>query len=146
QELSAGGTGLTLMRLCRKVPGERSGERCPPAPIEALEVRWDEIRLEQALPSLRTDLLLLREGTPVLALEVYASHSVDEVKATKYRSLRLPWLEIPADRVAPSGRTGWIREDPIPVIGDSTLHPDAWRCPHHAALYEAWLEGQRNGV
>lgn len=145
-ELRAGGEGLALARLCHRVPGESSRDRCQPPPVERWPVAWDEVRVEQLLPSLRADLLLLLAGTPVLALEVCASHAVDDDKAGKYRSLGLPWIEVRADHVAPEAGVAWSREDPLPVLGDSVLHPAVRRCPRHEALYQAYQEHQRNGV
>ncbi len=145
-ELRSGGARLALARLCHRVPEERSRERCPAPPVEEWPVVWDEIRVEQTLPSLRADVLLLRSGDPVLALEVCASHAVDADKARKYRSLGLPWIEVGAERVTPDGGVAWSRETPLPVRGDSALHPAVWRCPRHEALYQGYREHQRNGI
>jgi hypothetical protein len=146
QQLRAGGEGLALSRLCRRVPGEAGRERCAPPPLEHWPVAWDEVRVEQALPSVRADLLLLRAGAPVLALEVCASHAVDEEKAGRYRSLGLPWIEVGAAEVVPDGGVAWSRGSALPALGDSAIHPGAWRCPRHEALHRAYLEHQRNGV
>jgi hypothetical protein len=121
-------------------------ERCPPAAPERWDVEWDEVRVERALPSLRADLLLLRAGAPVLALEVCATHAVDAEKAAKYRSLGLPWVEVSARRVAPDAGPGWSAGAPLPVLGDSRLHPAVRRCPRHEALYAAYEEHRRSGV
>lgn len=144
--LAGGGEGLVLERLCHRVPEERGTQRCGAPPLHPLALEWDEVRVEEALPSLRADLLLLRHGEPVLAVEVYATHAVDEERAARYRALGVPWVEVSALRVAPAEGIPWEAGDPLPVLGDSALHPARWRCPRHEALYEAYREHQRNGV
>ena len=58
----------------------------------------------------------------------------------------MPWLEVSAERITPDGGVAWSAGQPLPVLGDSELHPERWRCPRHAALFAAWQENERNGV
>jgi hypothetical protein len=109
-------------------------------------VRWDEVRVEHSLPSLRADLVLMREGAVVAAVEVYATHAVDDVRAAKYRGLGIPWIEVPARGVLPDHDVAWTPDAPLPVLGDSRLHPEVWRCPRHEGLHRGLLEYERNGI
>lgn len=140
----ARGLPLRLQHLCHRIPQERGTERCTPAPVEAWDGVWDEVRIEHTLPAVRADLLLLRRGKPVLALEVYASHAVDVAKARKYRGMELPWIEVSARHIAPEAGVPWTAADPLPVLAAS--HHAEWRCPRHQALHEAYLEHERNGT
>jgi hypothetical protein len=132
--------------LCHRVPQERSTERCTAAVESAWPVAWDEVRVEHALPSLRADLVLLRDGAVVAAVEVYASHAVDDEKAARYRGLGVPWIEVPARGVVPEHGVGWTPDEALPLLGDSRLHPERWRCPRHEGLYRGLLEYERNGT
>lgn len=140
------GLPLRVRPICHRVPQERSTERCTAAPESAWPVEWDEVRVEHSLPSLRADLVLLRGGAVVAAVEVYASHAVDAEKAAKYRALGLPWIEVPARGILPGHGDPWTPDGVLPLLGDSRLDPEVWRCPRHEGLYRGLLEYERNGV
>jgi len=142
---AGGGSYLTLRRICNRAPQDRSGTRCGSEPAQTVEVEWDAVEVEYALPSLRADLILLRQGTPVLAIEVFATHEVDDAKAEKYRSLGVPWLEVSGRHLLQSD-TEWHRELPVPVLADSGRQPVRWRCQRHQGLWDAHLHHQANGV
>lgn len=137
---------LRIRRVCARVPEERSAERCERALPEPWQVAWDDVALEYALPSARADLMLLREGREVAALEVHASHAVDADKAAKYRDRGIPWIEVPAHGVLPEGGVAWTPAEPLPVLQDSALAPERWRCPRHEGLYRGALEHARSGT
>ncbi len=141
-----GGAPLIVRPLCHRVPEERSTERCTAAPETDWPVRWDEVRVEHSLPSLRADLVLMRDGAVVAAVEVYATHAVDDVRAAKYRGLGIPWIEVPARGVLPEHEVAWTPDAPLPLLGDSRLYPEVWRCPRHEGLHRGLLEYERNGV
>ena len=145
EQLGRGGP-IIVRPLCHRVPQERSTERCAAAPETPWPVRWDEVRVEHSLPSLRADLVLMRDGIVVAAVEVYASSAVDDVRAAKYRGLGIPWIEVPARGVIPEHEVAWTPDVPLPVLGDSRLYPEVWRCPRHEGLYRGLQEYERNGV
>jgi hypothetical protein len=145
-EQLGGGAPIRVRPICHRVPQERSTERCTAAPESGWPVRWDEVRVEHSLPSMRADLVLLLGGEVVAAVEVYASHAVDDEKAAKYRGLGIPWIEVPARGVLPEHGDAWTAGDPLPLLGDSRLHPDVWRCPRHEGLYRGLIEYELNGV
>lgn len=146
EQLAGGGNGLKLRAVCARVVEDRTTERCAPAPVTAWEIAWDEVRMESAIPSLRADVMLFRDGVEVGAIEVYAHHTVDEEKAEKYRRLVLPWIEVPARGVISDAGMGWSADQPLPVLQDSRTHPEPWRCSRHEALYRGMLEHERSGV
>ncbi len=73
--------------------------RCPgclgPMPLDLAEA-GDEARDEERLGTLRPDVLILRSGQPVLALEVLVTHAVDERKEAALAALGVPAAEIDA--------------------------------------------------
>jgi hypothetical protein len=140
------GIPVVVRPLCHRVPEERSTERCTAAPETPWPVRWDEVRVEHSLPSLRADLVLMRDGSVVAAVEVYASNAVDDVRAARYRELGIPWIEVPARGVLPEHGVAWTPDAPLPILGDSRLHPEVWRCPRHEGLHRGLMEYERNGV
>ncbi len=124
---------------------ETDRQRCLRVTTVPFPLEWDELRVEEALPSLRADILLLRNGKPVAAIEVYSSHAVGDVRAEKYRNLGVPWLEVSASGIVERPAGAWTTEDPLPALVESRLHPERWRCPAHARLHAAWLDQQLNG-
>jgi hypothetical protein len=140
------GEPLIVRPLCHRVPEERGTERCTAAPETEWPVRWDEVRVEHSLPSLRADLVLMRDGAVVAAVEIYATHAVDDVRAAKYRDLGIPWIEVTARGVLPDHDVAWTPDAPLPLLGDSRLHPEVWRCPRHEGLHRGLLEYERNGI
>ncbi len=109
------------------------GARCPgcrrPAPV-ALATAGDAALAEEAVGSLRPDVLVRRGGTPVLALEVRVAHAVDPAKEQALAALGLPALEI--DATEP-----WEEEGPggVKVVVARTL--GLGRCPSCQATARA---------
>jgi hypothetical protein len=134
---------LRISRLCHRSPNDLSLP-CRAAEISDWIDGWDEVRVEHAIPSIRADLMLLAGGRPIGAIEVRATHAVDEGKAGRYRDLGVPWIEVPAERITDLWRPLWDGARPLPVLADSG--EAAWRCRRHAALFAAWTDHERNGV
>jgi hypothetical protein len=58
---------------------------------------WDQIEVEYRMASTRPDIVLLKSGNPVAAIEVCVSHEIDELKVEKLKQLDISWLEVKAD-------------------------------------------------
>jgi hypothetical protein len=144
--LASGGSELRIRYVCARVPEERTLERCTESAPVTIPLVWDEVRVEYAVPSLRADVMLLREGKEAGAIEIYAHHVVDSARAEKYHRLGLPWVEVPARALLPEGGLAWEPSRPLPALQDSTLHPVRWRCPRHQALHEGLLAHQQSGI
>lgn len=93
---------------------------------------WDAVEVELTIGTLRPDVILLREGKAIGAIEVVARHGVDEAKATSLRALGLPWVEVRADVRLYDPLRPWAAEHPLPTIRRSVLGALPWRCPDHA--------------
>lgn len=137
---------LVIARRCHGAETDVAAGRCGRRDEEHWLDGWDEVRVEHAMPAVRADITLLRRGRVIGAIEVHATHAVDETKAERYGGLGVPWIEVPAERVAASWGARWTADRPLPVTRDSALHPELWRCPRHARLHAAWLDVERNGV
>jgi hypothetical protein len=144
--LEEGGASLRLRPLCARIPEERTAERCARADDEAWTIAWDGVRVEASLPSARADLVLLRGGREVAAIEVCSHHAVDDAKAAKYRALDIPWIEVPAWSVVPEAGVAWTPAAPLPVLQESRRHPGRWRCERHQRLHDDALEHERTGT
>lgn len=144
--LAEGGRGLSIRPVCAGAAEEKRSEFCRAAPVEPWPVEWDEVRVESALPSVRADLMLLRDGREVGAVEIHVHHRVDSAKSAKYRTLGVPWIEVPASGVISESGLGWRPGDVLAVLQDSRRDPQAWRCPRHQALYDGMLEHARTGT
>jgi hypothetical protein len=70
-------------------------------PLAALG--FDEVALERATPDgLRPDVLLLKDGRPLLAIEVLVTHAVDAAKAAR---TSCPWIELDAEELIAGSRS-----------------------------------------
>lgn len=72
--------------------------------IEHPMPRVDAVELEQVHDGLRPDVLFFVRGTPVAAIEILATHRIDEVKRAR---TQLPWVELRAADVL-ALRDRWI--------------------------------------
>jgi ssDNA-binding Zn-finger/Zn-ribbon topoisomerase 1 len=69
-----------------------------------LRSRFDSAIVEYRIDQFLCDVVALREGVPVLAIEVLATHAVESAKAS---SLAVPWIEVAAESVLSDPYT-WI--------------------------------------
>jgi hypothetical protein len=95
---------------------------------------WDEVVVERRMVSVQPDILLVKQGSPLVALEVHHRNAVSEAKAERLAELDLPWVEVAADpNVFRIG--GWTPDVPLPL---ERKHPgEPWTCDHHQAFI-AW--------
>jgi hypothetical protein len=70
---------------------------------------WDAVEVEYRVGSTRPDIVLLRDGAPVAAVEVRHSHAVDARKADKFAALGIPWVEIETAYALAWTGTGCVR-------------------------------------
>ena len=90
---------------------------------------WDEVMVEKGLGSVRPDLLLLRSGSPIAAVEVFATHAVDEAKRGVLASLGIPWIEVQAQPALYEGE-GWNGVEPL-AVRDRHPSQETWHCREH---------------
>lgn len=116
---------------------------CQRSRVSAWPYRWDEVSVEHQVGALRPDIVLLNEGKEIAAIEVFASHAVDQQKSNILASLALPWLEVRASDVWYDGKGSlpWSESAPLPVYRQRPI-PE-WRCDKCLGLLEKWAEERR---
>jgi len=129
EAMSGAGAALVFRRRC----AGSFGVVCEETSTVAWTAGWDAVLVEHALVDhRRPDILLLRRGEPVGAVEIVVSNAVSGEKAVALATLGVPWVEIEAD--ARFTRPGsWPIDRPIDArrVND----PAAWRCSVHSAEY-----------
>lgn len=95
-----------VLASCRGMEGHGSGGFARPCMERAWfnleDLNFDEVAIERETSAgLRPDVLLLKDGTPVLGIEVLVTHAVDEDKAARTQH---PWIELAALKVIASPR------------------------------------------
>jgi len=86
---------------------------------------WDDVAVERQVGTRRPDVTLLRGGVPVGAVEVFASHRVDDEKAQALEALSLPWIEVRANTIIPPTGEPWSG-GPLSVANEGPDGP--WKC------------------
>jgi len=119
--------GIPRLRVpCRgrQHPGDPHADRlCPgEAWLPLVELDFDQVLVEEATADgLRPDVLLLKQGTPVLGIEVLVTHAVDAAKAAKTSH---PWVEVQGTEVLRSPGTWKPSRASHPWTG--SCHACAW--------------------
>lgn len=135
---SAAGKGfeLRILRRCE-------GAGCQPCDEVREDVwlrDWDDVAVEARVEARvasaerhrRPDVVLLRAGQPVGAIEVLVSHAVSEQKAESLAHARIPWVEVRATEQLFDTESGWRAGHPLPVERTGSADgPGAWRCEAH---------------
>ena len=57
---------------------------------------WDQVEMEKHIGSRKPDIVFYRNGAAVAAIEIFATHAVDEEKKADLKALGIPWLEVNA--------------------------------------------------
>lgn len=105
---------------------------------------WDRAEMESFIESRKPDVVFYRDGRPVAAIEVRATHAVDEQKRIDLERLGIPWLEIEASEGFYEGQWRWTPDRPLPYIRCAPALPERTceRClkapdDHRERVYEA---------
>lgn len=105
---------------------------------------WDRVEVESFVESRKPDIVLYRDGKPVAAIEVKATHAVDEQKRIDLERAGLPWLEVEAGEDFYEGEDKWTPDKPLPYVRCAPPIPERTcdRCltapaEHRARVYEA---------
>jgi hypothetical protein len=125
-----------LCSIVRRCAGA-GHEPCDETLITLWLSAWDEVLVEHRVgDARRPDIVLLRGGSPVGAIEVVVSNPVSAEKAGVLAELGVPWVEV-VGTAELAARDGWSPHDPLPVARASG--EDAWRCVVHAAQHRTAL-------
>jgi hypothetical protein len=115
------GGALTIMEKCAGVPGVRD---CPETGPRLWLEGWDGVEVERGLESRRPDIVLLKGGQAVGAVEVFVSHRVDAAKAADLRACGIPWVEVKATPAL--YEQNWTTERPLDVFRSEPA--GGWTC------------------
>ncbi|MEO6879225.1 MAG: competence protein CoiA family protein, partial [Gemmatimonadaceae bacterium] len=125
--------------VIRRCSGAGQGS-CDETLITPWMSAWDEVLVEHRVgDSRRPDIVLLRHGAPVGAVEVVVSNAVSVEKALVLADLGVPWAEVLGSSEL-AARDGWSPRDPLPVV--RVAGEDAWRCATHAAQHRIALDAR----
>lgn len=116
----AGATRLYVVEPC--------DEGCGREDPREIAADWDEVAVERLVHPIRPDILLLRRGMPIAAVEVRFTHGVSDAKAEVLAALGIPWVEVEAGL---EGRQDppWSPALPLPFLQYGPREP--WTCPRH---------------
>jgi hypothetical protein len=120
----------------RQQPGDTCDEHlCPgEAWLHLADLDFDQVMVEEATPDgLRPDVLLLKQGSPVLGIEVLVTHAVDAAKAAKTSH---PWVEVDGMQILRSPGTWKPSQASHPWTG--SCHVCAWADRVMASRIQDW--------
>lgn len=143
--VAAGAATLSVEERC--IVGEHLGfpdARCGNTQDREWATDWDEVAIEYRFGQRVPDIMLLKAGEPVGAIEVFATHRVDDEKAAALRELGVPWLEVKADEALFAAETAWTCA--LPLRAEQEGPRRSWRCPPHEAERLAEIERRRHST
>jgi hypothetical protein len=115
------GNSLSITVRCA---GIQSGEDCGETLSRLWLEGWDAVEVEYALDSRRPDIVLLKAGRAIGAVEIFVTHQVDTEKAIDLRRQGIQWIEVKASPAL--YEQGWNTEQPLAVY---KVEPElSWRC------------------
>jgi hypothetical protein len=122
-------TSLSIVERCHGA----EGSACDVVHASIFAERWQEVRVEHGVGERRRpDIVLLRHGQPLAAIEVLVSNRVTPEKAEALSNLGVPWIEVRADARLASPH-GWTASQPLPAERSSA--GGEWRCQTHSRLH-----------
>lgn len=126
---------LVVRRACA---GARA-EHCDALDERPWAAGWDAVVVEPRAASTgtRPDIVLMRTGQPMAAIEVLVSHAVPDAKAAVLDDAGVPWIEVRATPALIEGDAPWTIERPLVIARDAR---DPWRCDVHAAAHRVHME------
>lgn len=77
---------------------------------------WDRVEVESFVESRKPDIVFYRNSKPIAAIEVKATHAVDEQKRIDLERSGLPWLEVEANEDFYEGEHKWTPDEPLPYV------------------------------
>lgn len=100
---------------------------------------WDRVEMERFVGSRKPDLVFYRGGEAVAAVEVRATHAVDEQKRADLEAAGLPWIEVEASEELYAGEKPWTADEPLTFSAGAPPLPD-WTCGNCLRLEAGYVE------
>lgn len=98
---------------------------------------WDRVEVEKFIESRKPDIVFYKDDKPIAAIEVFATHGVDEQKRADLERLGIPWLEVKASEEFYDEAFGWQSDSPLPFVNCAPTLPE-WICNHCIQESEAY--------
>lgn len=112
------------LMVTEKCIGTSTGGECARTHFRVWLEGWDAVEVEHALDTRRPDIVLLKGGQAIGAVEIFVTHQVSAEKAADLRSLKIPWIEVKASPAF--YEQGWTAEQPLMI--HKTEPESNWRC------------------
>lgn len=80
-----------------------------------LLANWDDVEVEKRIEVQRPDLVLVKNGLSIGAIEVFVTHPTARDKAEYLHLLGIPVIEVLGIAVLPLESAAWCSEQPLPV-------------------------------
>lgn len=135
---------LRIKKICAGDGKRARGTPCELSDVDVWVEGWDDVLVEYELPSARADVILLKQGRPIAAIEVHVTHAVDAAKIGALRALGVPWVEVRARDILPEPGEGvpWSSGMPLPVRRSNREAPQPYRCTYHREKWESQRQEQ----
>lgn len=133
-QIAAALKGASHLRIREQCCDIGTSLRCEATNVVTFISTWEDVRVEHGIGSLRPDILLLREGTPLAAIEVYATHEVPAEKVEALAALGLTWIEVKADPALYDPEHPWTADTPLGALRREPA--TEWRCRYCTEVME----------
>lgn len=89
---------------------------------------WDEVQVEYSIDQYRPDIVLLKNGKSIGAVEVFVTHAIEPEKEKYLQELSIPWIEVNGNYILDTGNGDqWHITDILQFRKISKTIP-GWRC------------------
>jgi hypothetical protein len=77
------------------------GKDCDSAMNKSLDYLsgWDDVKVEYSIDQYRPDIVLLKNGESIGAVEVFVTHTIEPEKEKYLNELAIPWIEVDANYI-----------------------------------------------
>jgi hypothetical protein len=114
------------LRIRERCCGRGGTLDCSDTNVSTFASSWDDVQVERGIGALRPDIVLMRGGAALAAVEVFATHQVPAEKAAALAALGLPWIEVKADQSLYNPENPWTAGTPLPALRREPASD--WRC------------------
>ena len=103
-------------------------------------IYWNGVAVERRLNDRVPDIVLMLDGTPVAAVEVWVSHRVEPEKRHRYAEWKMPWIEVAATAAKFEPPAGWVPTEKLPI---ARIGPLEFVCAECARLAAGLADSRR---
>jgi hypothetical protein len=107
-----------------------NGESCDSEMTTTLNYlsEWDDVQVEYSIDQYRPDIVLLKNGESIGAIEVFVTHAIEPEKEKHLQEWNIPWIEVKGNYILDAGNdTPWQITD-ILQFQNISRTVIKWRC------------------